>query len=146
MAAKILQIDEAKLVRAAGGVIFRNGSRVAVRVALIHRPGYDDWTFPKGKLYPGEKMEEAALRETEEETGLRCRLVRPLGCTSYADHRGRAKVACYWVMEPTGGRFRPSAEVDELRWLTIDEALDQLSYRRDRALLRSMELEAASQR
>jgi 8-oxo-dGTP diphosphatase len=145
MAAKILNIDEAKLVRAAGGLIFRNG-RGQVRVALIHRPGYDDWTFPKGKLAAGETMEDAALRETEEETGLRCRLVRPLGCTSYADHRGRAKVACYWEMEATGGRFRPSAEVDELRWVTIDQALSQLSYGRDRALLRSIDLDAASQR
>lgn len=142
MAAKILNVDEAKLVRAAGGIIFKNG-RGPSRVAIVHRPGYDDWTFPKGKVDGDETLEEAALREVEEETGFRCRLVRPLGCTSYVDRRGRDKVACYWVMEPVGGRFRESSEVDELRWATIDEALDTLTYARDRALLRSLELKAS---
>src|SRR6202043_2639042 len=78
MAAKILRVDEAKLVRAAGGVVRRNG-RGAMRVAVVHRPGYDDWSFPKGKVDRGETLEETALREVEEETGLRCRLVAPLG-------------------------------------------------------------------
>ncbi len=146
MQAKILKIDEARLVRAAGGVIFRNDARGAAKVAVIHRPAYDDWTFPKGKLDAGETLEEAALREVEEETGLRCRLIRPLGCTSYTDRRGRDKVVCYWVMEPAGGRFRPSVEVDELRWLTVDEAVDTLTYRRDRALLRSLRPPAAAER
>lgn len=142
MAAKILNVDEAKLVRAAGGIIFRNG-RGSSKVAIIHRPGYDDWTFPKGKLDDGETLEETALREVEEETGFRCRLLRPLGCTSYVDRRGRDKVACYWVMEAVGGRFRPSSEVDELRWVSVDEALDTLTYSRDRALLRSLQLKAS---
>ena len=143
MAAKILNVDEAKLVRAAGGIIFRNGNRGPSRVAVIHRPSYDDWSFPKGKIASGETLEEAALREVTEETGMRCRLVRPLGCTAYADRRGRDKVVCYWVMEPVGGRFRAGGEVDELRWVTVDEALDLLSYGRDRALLRAVELKAA---
>lgn len=142
VAAKILNVDEAKLVRAAGGVICRTG-RGSSRVAVVHRPGYDDWTFPKGKLDGDETLEAAALREVEEETGFRCRLVRPLGCTSYVDRRGRDKVACYWIMEPVGGRFRTSVEVDELRWLPIDEALDTLTYSRDRALLRALELKAS---
>jgi 8-oxo-dGTP pyrophosphatase MutT (NUDIX family) len=140
MAAKILNVDEAKLVRAAGGVIRRNGSRGSMRVAIVHRPGYDDWSFPKGKLDRGETLEEAALREVEEETGLRCKLVAPLGCTAYSDHKGREKVACYWLMDVVGGRFRAGSEVDEVRWATIDEALDLLSYRRDRALLRAFDL------
>src|SRR5260370_39933457 len=79
MAAKILNVDEAKLVRAAGGVIRRNGSRGATRVAIVHRPGYDDWAFPKGKVDRGETLEQTALREVEEETALRCRLGPPLG-------------------------------------------------------------------
>ena len=99
MAAKILSVDEAKLVRAAGGVVRRNGSRGAMRVAIVHRPGYDDWSFPKGKVDRGETLEETALREVEEETGLRCKLVAPLGCTAYTDHKGRDKVACYWLMD-----------------------------------------------
>lgn len=142
MAAKILNVDEAKLVRAAGGVIRRNGSRGPMRVAIVHRPGYDDWSFPKGKVDRGETLEETALREVEEETGLRCRLVAPLGCTAYADHKGRDKVACYWLMDVVGGRLRTGSEVDEVRWVTVDEAVDLLSYRRDRALLRALDLEA----
>ena len=140
MAAKLLNVEEAKLVRAAGGVITRNG-RGAVQVAVVHRPGYDDWTFPKGKLDGEESLEDAALREVEEETGLRCRLVRPLACTAYVDRKGREKVACYWLMEPVGGRFRTSKEVDEMRWLTVDKARDLLTYRRDRTLLRSLDLD-----
>ena len=141
MAAKILNVDEAKLVSAAGGVIRRNGPRGPTRVAVVHRPGYDDWSFPKGKVDRGETLEQTALREVEEETGLRCRLVAPLGCTAYADQKGRDKVACYWLMDVLGGRFRAGSEIDEVRWVTIDEALDLLSYRRDRALLRALDLE-----
>jgi len=144
MAAKILNVDEAKLVRAAGGVVRRNGSRGAMRVAIVHRPGYDDWSFPKGKVDRGETLEETALREVEEETGLRCKLIAPLGCTAYADHKGRDKVACYWVMDVVGGRFRAGSEVDEVRWVTVDDALDLLSYRHDRALLRAFDLEATA--
>jgi 8-oxo-dGTP diphosphatase len=142
MAAKILSLDQAKLVRAAGGVILRPG-RGGERVAVVHRPRYDDWSFPKGKLDGDESLETAALREVEEETGFRCRLVRPLGCTAYVDRRGRDKVACYWVMEPVAGRFRVCDEVDELRWVPIDEALQVLTYPHDRALLRTLELKAS---
>src|ERR1700736_2670596 len=106
MAAKILSVDEAKLVRAAGGVVRRNGSRGAMRLSVVHRPGYDDWSFPKGKVDRGETLEETALGEVEEESGLRCRLVAPLGCTAYADHKGRDKVAFYWIMDVVSGRFR----------------------------------------
>jgi 8-oxo-dGTP diphosphatase len=139
MAAKILNVDEAKLVKAAGGVVRRNG-RGPMRVAIVHRPGYDDWSFPKGKLDRGESLEDCALREVEEETGLRCKLIAPLGCTAYADHKGRDKVACYWLMDVVGGRFHAGSEVDEVRWVTIDQALDLLSYGRDRALLRAFDL------
>ena len=101
----------------------------------MHRPRYDDWAFPKGKLDEGETLEQAGLREVEEETGLICRLVRPLACTQYQDGAGRDKLVFYWVMEPLGGRFEPSREIDELRWLTIEESLRLLSYKRDRALV-----------
>jgi 8-oxo-dGTP pyrophosphatase MutT (NUDIX family) len=140
MAAKILNVDEAKLVKAAGGVVRRNGGRAPMRVAIVHRPGYDDWSFPKGKVDRGESLEDCALREVEEETGLRCKLVAPLGCTAYADHKGRDKVACYWLMDVVSGRFHAGSEVDEVRWVTIDQALDLLSYGRDRALLRAFDL------
>jgi 8-oxo-dGTP diphosphatase len=128
---------EAAEVKASGGVVLRRaGGRL--EVAVVHRPKYDDWSFPKGKLDPGESWEEAALREVEEEIGLRCRLGHELPPTSYRDPKGRAKVVRYWLMEPLDGEFAPSGEVDEMRWLATDEAPDLLSYEHDRALLREL--------
>jgi 8-oxo-dGTP pyrophosphatase MutT (NUDIX family) len=119
-------------VRAAGGVVVRDGE-----VLLVHRPRYDDWSLPKGKLLAGESSEAAALREVEEETGLACRVVREIGSSSYVDGRGRPKAVRYWLMEPVGGAFVPHAEVDEVRWLPLDDAAGLLSYERDRAVLAS---------
>ena len=76
-------------------------------IVLVHRPKYDDWSLPKGKLDPGEGFEEAALREVEEETGLRSSLGRELGETRYNDRKGRSKLVRYWLMTPLGGRFSP---------------------------------------
>lgn len=129
---------EAAVVRAAGGVVWRSGTGNAVEYALVHRPAYDDWTLPKGKLAVGETEEEAALREVAEETGMRCRLGRALGTTSYVDRKGRPKVVYYWMMKAVGGRFVPSEEIDEVRWLPIAPALLLLSYDRDRTLLGSL--------
>ena len=134
MAAKILSLDAAKLVRAAGGVVIRPG-RGGDRVAVIHRPRYDDWTFPKGKLAADETLETAALREVEEETGLVCELGEELGSVSYTDRHGRPKTVRYWRMEVCDGEFRPNREVSELRWLPPDQAADQLSFDRDREIL-----------
>jgi 8-oxo-dGTP pyrophosphatase MutT (NUDIX family) len=128
---------EAAEVKASGGVVWRRGDR-GIEVALVHRPKYDDWSFPKGKLDPGESWEEAALREVEEEIGLRCRLGHELPPAAYTDPKGRAKVVRYWLMEPLDGVFAASAEVDEMRWLPAAEARDQLSYEHDRALLREL--------
>jgi 8-oxo-dGTP diphosphatase len=114
-------------VQAAGGVVLRDG-----RVAVVHRPKYDDWSLPKGKLDPGESFEDAALREVEEETGLRCRLVRELPAVEY-EVRGRPKLVRYWAMEVEDETsFVPGDEVDEVRWLEPAEALALLSYDRDR--------------
>jgi 8-oxo-(d)GTP phosphatase len=123
------------IVRAAGGVLWRNASPT-VEILLVHRPAYDDWSFPKGKLKPKERDEEAALREVEEETGLRCRLERELGGVTYRDRKGRPKIVRYWLMRPLSGDFAPTDEVDQVRWLPFDEALGALSYEHDRALLR----------
>jgi 8-oxo-dGTP diphosphatase len=116
-------------VRAAGGLILRDG-----QVLLIHRPHYGDWSFPKGKLDPGESWGEAAVREVEEEAGLRCRLGPEVGRTHYLDAQGREKEVRYYLMECDG---EPAAdnEVDQVRWVPVDEAAAVLSYERDRELL-----------
>jgi len=121
-------------VRAAGGVVMRDG-----RVAVVHRPRYDDWSLPKGKLDSGETWEQAALREVREEIGLRCALGRELSAVHYADHKGRPKTVRYWVMAIEGGEFEPNDEVDEMRWLTPDEARALLSYEHDRELVEEAE-------
>ncbi|MCE3287348.1 MAG: hydrolase [Gaiellaceae bacterium] len=121
-------------VRAAGGLVVRedaNGSEILV----VHRPAYDDWSFPKGKLEPGEREEDAAIREVEEETGLRCRLERELATTRYRDGRGRPKTVRYWIMAPEGGRLAPANEIDVARFVPVAEAHDLLTYDRDRDLL-----------
>jgi 8-oxo-dGTP pyrophosphatase MutT (NUDIX family) len=127
-------------VRAAGGIVCRPGPGGLPEIAVIHRPAQDDWTLPKGKLDGDETPEQAALREVREETGMRCQIVRPAGRTAYIDRRGRDKIVCYWVMRPLEGRFEPTEEVDSLRWLTVDEAMDVLTYPIDRALLSAQEL------
>jgi 8-oxo-dGTP pyrophosphatase MutT (NUDIX family) len=117
-------------VEAAGGVVVRDGT-----VLLVHRPRYDDWTLPKGKLDAGESFENAALREVEEETGLRCTLGRELPSTRY-EVDGRPKLVRYWLMAPRGeAPFVPNDETDDLCWLDPSEALALLSYDRDRDVL-----------
>jgi len=127
-----------KRVEAAGGVVIREGD--PPRVAVIHRPRYDDWSLPKGKLDRGEGFEEAALREVEEETGVRCRLGRELEPSSYRDQKGRKKLVRWFLMEPlgAGGGFEPNDEVDELRWLSLPEAAELVSYEHDRRLLAAL--------
>ena len=117
-------------VLAAGGLVLRDGE-----IAVVHRPKYDDWSLPKGKLDEGEDFEQAALREVQEETGLSCRLVRELGDATYRDNKDRAKLVRYYEMHPEGGEFTPNDEVDELRWVPVSEACELLSYDFDRELV-----------
>ena len=130
---------ETEIVQAAGGVIWRRSPAGELEVLLVHRPGYDDWTVPKGKLEPNEGHAAAALREVEEETGLRCTLGPELVPTSYRDRKGRPKQVRYWAMTPAGGTFTPSEEVDEVRWVGVDTARTLLSYERDRPVLAALE-------
>jgi 8-oxo-dGTP diphosphatase len=124
-------------VQAAGGVVYRHGPGGMLEVLLVHRPRYDDWTLPKGKLHRGESHEEGALREVEEETGLRCELGRELPSSRYRDQKGRPKVVRYWAMRPLGGDFRPDDEVDDTCWLPLDDAGAELTYARDREILQA---------
>jgi 8-oxo-dGTP diphosphatase len=124
-----------ELVRAAGGVVVRDGA-TGREVVLIHRRRYDDWTLPKGKCAPGETDEACALREVAEETGLACALVREAPSTEYVDGRGRPKVVRWWVMEVVGGARRPAPpEVDEVCWVPVERAAGMLTYARDAVLL-----------
>jgi 8-oxo-dGTP diphosphatase len=124
-----------ELVRAAGGIVL-HGEGGRRSVALVHRPRYDDWSFPKGKLDDHEDEASAALREVEEETGLRCRLGPTVGAVTYRDRRGRPKIVRYFRMDADGGIFTPNHEVDELRWVPVGEAGRLLTYAHDRSLLR----------
>jgi 8-oxo-dGTP diphosphatase len=124
-----LRIPDTSIVRAAGGVVVRDGL-----VLLVHRPAYDDWTLPKGKLDEDESWEDGALREVEEETGLACELGEEAGRTRYVDARGRSKEVRYFRMTG-GGEAEARNEVDEVRWVALSEAVGVLTYRRDAELL-----------
>lgn len=129
-------------IRAAGGVVWRHANghhgEGAVEVAVIHRPRYDDWSLPKGKLASGESDLEGAVREVLEETGFHVRVGRPLGETRYAKESPagtRQKVVRWWAMQAEEGAFSPTREVDDLRWLSLAQASDQLTRGTDRDVL-----------
>jgi 8-oxo-dGTP diphosphatase len=130
------------VIEAAGGVVWRRTAKGDVKVLLVHRPMYDDWSLPKGKLDPGETARQAARREVLEETGFECKLGAELEEVRYEDRKGRPKRVRYWTMEPIGGAFEPNDEVDEIRWATVEEAAELLTYRRDVRLLSSVEVPA----
>jgi 8-oxo-dGTP pyrophosphatase MutT (NUDIX family) len=134
-AAPVAHLNDTDAVQAAGGVVWRRQSSGDVEVLLVHRPKYDDWTHPKGKLDAHEGAEEAALREVEEETGFRGRLGPELPSSDYADRYGRPKHVRFWAMEAADGSFHPNKEVDQVRWLPLGEAREALSYQRDREIL-----------
>ncbi|MGN6694249.1 MAG: NUDIX hydrolase [Aquihabitans sp.] len=127
--------DASVEVTAAGGVLWRRGADGAIEVLVVHRPRYDDWSFAKGKCDPGESFAETAQREVLEETGFAVAFGPELDEVRYHDHRGRSKLVRYWAMTVTGGDFTPNDEVDEVRWLGVDEAADLVSYDHDAALL-----------
>jgi 8-oxo-dGTP diphosphatase len=128
-----------KLVPAAGAVLWRDGEDAAgtpmPEVAVIHRPRYDDWSLPKGKVELGETEPVAAVREVHEETGYTAELGRRLGSTSYDIPQGTKRV-WYWAARATGGDFTPNDEVDKLLWLPVNAAMDQVVYPHDRKVLR----------
>src|SRR5436853_3736868 len=125
-------------VPAAGGVLRRLRPDGEAEIAVIHRPKYDDWSLPKGKLEPGETHEAAALREVEEETGVRAELGVELPTSRYVDRHGRDKVVRYWMMTPiTQSGWEPNDEIDDCVWVSADDADKLLTYDADRRLLAS---------
>ena len=131
-----------RIVYAAGAVLWRpadpasaDKSLEALDIAVIHRPRYDDWSLPKGKVDPGETAPVAAVREVFEETGHHAIVGRRLISVSYPIDQGVKKVY-YWVARSTGGEFTPGKEVDELIWLPAADAMQKLTYAHDRKVLR----------
>lgn len=132
-----------RITTAAGGVVWRKRTgptrpEPRVEVLVVHRPSYDDWTFPKGKTDPGETLQTTAVREIAEETGLRVRLGHPLQDISYPISGGTKQVA-YWCARVIGPDeatpFAPNKEVDEIRWVDLREASKLLTYPHDGDLL-----------
>jgi 8-oxo-dGTP pyrophosphatase MutT (NUDIX family) len=125
-----------KAVLAAGAVLWRlNGDSATPEIAIIHRPRYDDWSLPKGKVDPGETEPVTAVREVHEETGYSSHLGRRLVAVSYPVEQGIKKVR-YWAASTIDGEFNPSDEVDELKWLPVADAMKELKYPHDRKVLR----------
>lgn len=128
----------AQVVRAAGCVLWRyaeaEGGGGVVEVAVVHRPKYDDWSWPKGKLKRGESPLAGAVREVLEETGMHCEPGPPLPTARYLA-AGRPKEVRYWAARATGGAFTPNREVDQLLWLPLETARARLTQRRDRELV-----------
>jgi 8-oxo-dGTP pyrophosphatase MutT (NUDIX family) len=121
-------------VVACGALVERTVAGV-VEVLVVHRPRYDDWSFPKGKLDSGETIEQCATREVMEETGFDVILGERLDDVRYVDRKGRPKIVHYWRAVVAGGAFVANDEVDELRWVTADAAATLLTYARDLELL-----------
>ena len=125
---------------AAGGVVWRRGPDDRLEVVMVHRPRYDDWSLPKGKLDPGETDEEAAVREVLEETTIEGTLGPELPSTTYLDRSGKHKRVRYWAMTPLAGEPTASNEVDAATWVPLDEALDRLTYPHDAEVLRGLQV------
>lgn len=134
--------EQVSALIAAGAVVWQWSPSGDIEVAVIHRPCYDDWSLPKGKPHSGETLPVTAVREVAEETGHTVILGPRLGSTHYPVSGGE-KMVHYWAACPAGGSFRPSEEVDELRWLPVAKAIDLLSHPHDQTLLAGLDDETA---
>jgi 8-oxo-dGTP diphosphatase len=135
-----------RLIRAAGGVVFRRTTKGNLRVLVAHRPQYDDWSLPKGKADPGETSEETAIREVLEETGYHCRIVAPLGTTRYRV-TGGVKEVDWFAMRPLPDSpgFRKNREIDRIKWLSRAKAVGLLDYGHDQDLVGETDLKKLAQ-
>jgi 8-oxo-(d)GTP phosphatase len=136
-------VVSARTIAAAGGVVWRQGGE-SIEVALVHRPRYDDWTLPKGKLRSGEATLAAAVREVREELGAEVAVSRRVATSEY-DVGGLTKTVMYWAMRFVGGGFTENPEVDKVSWFTPKSALKRLTYDLDRKVLRQFALRPMAQ-
>jgi 8-oxo-dGTP pyrophosphatase MutT (NUDIX family) len=142
--ARMENAERSDEIIASGGIVIDAVSVAAPLVLLVHRPKYNDWSFPKGKAEPNETIEEVAIREVREETGLTCRIIRELQAIRYSyenrDGETRPKVVYYFLMEPVSGSLAvDNHEIDGAEWFEVDAARRTLSYDHDRELLNSLE-------
>lgn len=134
-----------RVIKAAGGLVFRETSKGKLKVLLVHRPRYDDWALPKGKADKGETPEETAVREVLEETGYHCRIVAPIGATRYRIDNGVKEVRWFAMRPlPDSPGFEKNKEVDEIRWLSRKKAKELCDYENDRRLIAESELRRLS--
>ena len=131
----IVEPPPSESIWAAGCVLARTGKTGDPEYLIIHRPRYDDWSLPKGKLNKREPFLKGALREVKEETGFRGRNPRPIGSIGYLTKAGNPKVVRWWLTDAKRGRFKPNAEVDRVKWVTLKKGLKKLDYRNDREVL-----------
>ena len=136
-----LQEQDSGIIQAAGGLVWRETPR-GKEIALVHRSKYDDWSLPKGKLERGESWRAGALREVEEEIQCTVSVEKFAGCCCY-EVGGVPKVVLFWNMALVQeGDFQPNKEIDQLAWLSFDQAIERLDYECERRLLRASELES----
>ena len=125
-----------RVIKAAGGLVFRVSAKGNLRILVAHRPRYDDWGLPKGKADKGETPEETAVREVLEETGYHCRIVAPLGVTRYRVSGGVKQVDWFAMRPlPDSPGFEKNKEVDQIRWVSRKRAISILDYENDRSLV-----------
>lgn len=126
--------NKVDVIQSAGGLLWRESPR-GRELLLIHRPKYDDWTLPKGKLEPGESWTQAAIREVWEETGCKTEIKSFAGCICYI-YKGIPKIVLFWNMNMIDEcQFNPTKEVDRIQWEKTEEVFKRLNYSSERELV-----------
>lgn len=130
-------VDDSQIILSAGGIVSRTLEKSPLQIVLVHRTRHNDWSLPKGRLEPGEVIADAALREVREETACECEIEKALPTVRYMDRNGKPKEVRFWRMKLIVARpFVPNGEIDDVRWLTLEESDTVLTYKTDRLLLK----------